>query len=77
MANHVEHLFAGYPAILSAKDVAEVLGLNNKTVYEYLQSGTLPGYHIGTKWVIIRDEVVDFISRASNITDRPAVSVGP
>jgi len=70
MANHVEHLFADYPAILSAKDIAEVLGLNNKTVYEYLQAGTLPGYHIGTKWVLIRDEVVEFIARSSNVADR-------
>jgi len=75
MANHVEHLFADYPAILSAKDIAEVLGLNNKTVYEYLQAGTLPGYHIGTKWVIIRDEVVEFISRASNVADPQAAPV--
>ena len=77
MPNHVEHLFAGYPAILSAKDIAEVLGLNNKTVYEYLQAGTLPGYHIDTKWVIIRDEVVEFISHSSNHADRPSAPVSP
>ncbi|WP_279365736.1 helix-turn-helix domain-containing protein [Microbacterium testaceum] len=70
MPNHLEHLFAGYPPILSAKDLAEVLGLNSKTVYEYLQSGELPAYHVGSKWVIVRDEVIEHISRTSNVTER-------
>jgi len=72
MINHLEQLFAGYPPVLSAKDVAEVLGLNSKTVYEYLQSGELPAYHIGSKWVIVRDEVVEHISSTANTpTHRP------
>lgn len=75
MPKHLEHLFAGYPPILSAKDVAEVLGLNSKTVYEYLQSGELPAYHIGSKWVIVRDEVVEYISSTSNVTDRTTSEV--
>ncbi len=70
MANHLEHLFAGYPPILSAKDLAEVLGLNSKTVYEYLQTGELPAYHIGSKWVIVRDEIVEHISSTANTDSR-------
>ncbi|GEB45717.1 hypothetical protein MTE01_16620 [Microbacterium testaceum] len=70
MHSHLEHLFAEYPPILSARDLADVLGLNSKTVYEYLQSGELPAYHIGSKWVIVRDEVVEHIARSSNVAER-------
>jgi excisionase family DNA binding protein len=70
MQNHLAQLFAGYPPILSAKDVAEVLGLNSKTVYEYLQSGEIPAYHIGSKWVIVRDEIVEYISSTANTPTR-------
>lgn len=66
MTSYVEQLFAKYPPILSAKDVADALQLNNKTVYDYLQSGELPAYQVGTRWVIVRDEVVASIERRSN-----------
>lgn len=66
MSQYLDKLFEGYPPILSVKDLAEILGLNTKTVYEYLQNGALPAYHIGTKWVIVRDEVISFMRDAAN-----------
>ncbi len=66
MTSYVQSLFAKYPPILSAKDVADALQLNSKTVYDYLQSGELPAYQVGTRWVIVRDEVVASIERRSN-----------
>ncbi len=66
MSQYLDNLFEGYSPILSVKDLSEILGLNTKTVYEYLQSGNLPAYHIGTKWVIVRDEVIAFMRDAAN-----------
>ncbi|WP_372379014.1 helix-turn-helix domain-containing protein [Curtobacterium luteum] len=66
MSTRLEQLFDGYPPILSARELAEILGLNNKTVYEYLQNGDLPAYHIGSKWIIVRDEVLEHIQSTSN-----------
>lgn len=66
MSKHLDDLFEGYPTILSVRDLSQILGLNVKTVYEYLQNGSLPAYHIGTKWVIVRDEVVAFMHNAAN-----------
>lgn len=65
MTHHLDALFADYPTHLSVTQLSEVLGVTVKTAYDYLQSGDVPAYRVGTKWVILRDEVHDFIARSS------------
>lgn len=65
MTNHLDDLFAPYPVHLSVSNLASVLGVTQKTAYDYLQAGELPAYRIGTRWLILRDEVKDFIAQSS------------
>lgn len=66
MTDHLNSLFADYPPILSVSDLSKILGVNSKTVYDYLQNGDIPAYRIGTKWLILRDEVQDSLKKSSN-----------
>lgn len=66
MTNRLDDLFAPYPVHLSVSNLASVLGVTQKTAYDYLQAGELPAYRIGTRWLILRDEVKDFIEQSSH-----------
>jgi excisionase family DNA binding protein len=75
MSRHLDDLFAALPTHLSVVQLSSVLGVTKKTAYEYLQVGDVPAYRIGTKWVILRDEVRDFMLASS--TTPPRTKVGP
>lgn len=68
MSKNLDKLFAPYPIHLSVAKLAEVLGVTQKTAYEYVQAGDLPAYRIGTRWLILRDEVKDFLEASSRFT---------
>ena len=47
---------------LTPEEVANVLKLTVRTVYEYLRSGKLPGRKVGgTSWRILESDLEDFI----------------
>jgi len=70
VSRHLDELFSAYPVHLSVSNLAEVLGVTQKTAYEYLQAGELPAYRIGTRWLILRDEVKEFVEMSSHHTER-------
>lgn len=47
--------------ILTASDVAEILGMTKETVYHLLEKGEIPGRKIGGQWRIAEDELWDYI----------------
>jgi excisionase family DNA binding protein len=65
MTRQLDDLFSSYPVHLSVSNLAAVLGVTQKTAYEYLQAGDVPSYRIGTRWLILRDEVKEFIELSS------------
>jgi excisionase family DNA binding protein len=67
--SHLDNLFADLPAILNVSQTAKVLGIQRSTVYKWLNEGVLPGYKVGSAWVILRDEVRDTIRSGRNLTD--------
>ena len=76
MTQYLEVLFSAYPIHLSVTNLAEVLGVTQKTAYDYLQSGEIPAYRIGSRWVILRDEVRDFLAESSIFTPKQSVKDG-
>jgi excisionase family DNA binding protein len=74
MSRHLDELFDQFPTHLSVTHLSTILGVTKKTAYDYLQSGEVPAYRIGTKWVILRDEVRDFVlaSAIGHIPSSPA-----
>ena len=51
----------GLDPMLSVKEVADFLELNEKTVYAALTAGEIPGRKIGKRWVICRDALLDWL----------------
>lgn len=43
--------------IMTIREVAEYLRLNEKTAYRYAAEGTIPGFKIGGAWRFRRDEI--------------------
>lgn len=74
MSRYLDELFSAYPVHLSVSNLAEVLGVTQKTAYEYLQSGDVPAYQIGTRWLILRDEVKGFVEMSSSGTRRDRIT---
>lgn len=46
---------------MSSKDAADYLGVSNRTLYKFVNSGQLPGYQFGRVFRFRRDELDAFI----------------
>jgi excisionase family DNA binding protein len=64
--SRLDELFNRYPEHLSVPELAEVLGVKRTTVYRWLQAGIIPAYKVGGAWVILRDEVRDWVRSGRN-----------
>jgi len=62
----LDALFEGRGPTLEVAEVAELLGLTRQSVYKWLADGTIPGYKIGTVWVVLRDGLKDEMRRGFN-----------
>jgi len=53
----------GYPPILDAAQVAELLGMNVQMVRRYAREGRLPAYKLpgGRTFKFFRDEIYEFV----------------
>ena len=51
--------------LLTTQEVADYLGLTQRTIYTYIQSGSLRAIKIGREWRIKESELEAFISRGS------------
>lgn len=61
MSDNVDELFAAYPRHLTVPELAELLGIHRQTAYRWLQDGKIPGYYRNDTWVILRDDVRDWL----------------
>ena len=52
---------------LTVAEVAEVLGVSEKTVRNYINHGMLKAYKLGTGWKMEMVDVEAFIQKQSNI----------
>ncbi|NMR32477.1 helix-turn-helix domain-containing protein [Arthrobacter sp. SF27] len=73
--SRIDELFEGLPTHLTVDQLAAILGNNRVTVYRWLQSGELPGIKLGKTWIILRDEVRDYLMSKHNQT-RPSGTAG-
>jgi excisionase family DNA binding protein len=68
--SHLDDLFAPYSANMTVAQLGEVLGIGRATTYKWLNAGEIPAYRVGGSWVILRDEVKEFIAAGRNIAER-------
>ena len=51
-----------YPAVITASEVMDILGIGKNLVYEMLNSGELPGVRIGKSWRITKKSLLNFLN---------------
>lgn len=66
MSDALDALFEGRPATLDVPEVAALLGLTKQSVYNWLRDGVIPGYKLGSVWVILRDDLKETVRQGTN-----------
>jgi excisionase family DNA binding protein len=49
--------------ILTIREVAELLKINEKTAYKLVSVGKIPGFKVGGSWRFERQEIANWIKR--------------
>lgn len=57
----MEEIFKNYPDVVSVPQVSKMLNLSIPVVYRLLQSGELRAKKVGTKYVIAKKSVIEFL----------------
>lgn len=55
--------------ILTIKDVADYLKVNERTIYRLAASGELPGFKVGNSWRFKQSELEQYIAAQHNRTN--------
>ncbi len=58
--------FKELPHVLSAGDLAEVLGVSTATAYNLLHRKDFPTLHVGTRLMVTRDNLLAWMARNTN-----------
>ena len=64
--SRLDEAFEGLPLRLSVEQVAEMLGIDVQTAYRWLADGRVPAYKVARSWVILRDEIKDWLESNTN-----------
>lgn len=56
-------MLTDYPDIMTIREAMEVLGISRNTIYEYIRSGTIPAFKLGTKiWRIKKSDLITYVN---------------
>ena len=68
MSKALDSLFESLPARLTVDQLTGVLGLSDRSVaYRWLREGRIPAIKLGGTWMILRDDVRDFLEANYNV----------
>jgi len=70
VTGELDGLFEGRKEVLTAPEVAELLGMTKQGIYHWLRDGVIPGYKVGTTWFILRDELKSTLRAGANAPRR-------
>lgn len=51
------------PAVLTLREVAELLRIAEKTAYTLAAEGTIPGFKVGGQWRFMRADLLAWVER--------------
>ncbi len=57
----MNELFKDYPDVVNVQQVSEMLHVSAPLVYKLLQDGTIPAKKVGTKYIITKKCVIEFL----------------
>ena len=53
------------PDVIYAEELAKVLRCNIKTVYSYLQNGTISSFRLGRRYYVSKEALIQYIKKHS------------
>lgn len=56
--------------LLDIKQVQEILGLSERTIFRLISSGELVGFKVGRQWRFEESDITDFIARRRQEAER-------
>jgi excisionase family DNA binding protein len=60
------YFFVMIDPVLTIKDVADYLKVNERTIYRLAASGALPGFKVGNSWRFKQNELEQYIAQHHN-----------
>lgn len=69
MPDAIDNLLAELPDVLGPSGVSKALGVTTRTVYSWLNGGTIRGYQLGSTWFILKDDLVEHLRAGANRKD--------
>jgi excisionase family DNA binding protein len=54
-------LLDNYKDVLTTKELYEILPIGKNNVYKLLRDGTIKSVHVGSKYIIPKQNVIDFL----------------
>lgn len=75
MTSRLDELFGDLPKKLDVPQVADLLGMTKKGVYQWIHQGVIPAYKLGATWIILRDELRDAVASGSNLAHKLPASL--
>lgn len=65
--SRIDDLLEQYPPFMSAREVAQLLGVTERTVLRWLNDSDLPGIRYPRRgWTVVRDELRDWLKQHHN-----------
>jgi len=54
--------------ILNVKEIAEFMGMHERTIYRLVNKGKMPGFKLGGKWVFDSNKIDTWITQETDKT---------
>ena len=68
VSDALDRLFEGLPERLTVDQLAQVLGLGDRTItYRWLRDGIVPAIKLGKTWLILRDDIKEHLRSQYNV----------
>jgi excisionase family DNA binding protein len=61
-------VLSDYADELTYQDLMKLLGKSKRTIYSWLNTGDIPGYHVGSRWIIHKEQLRQKLRATSNQT---------
>jgi len=55
--------------MITISELAELLGVTDRTVYQWANNGEIPAYKVGNSWRFVEEEVAEWLKKKRNIPD--------
>lgn len=58
-------MFDEYDDLLTVREACDILKIGRNSLYKLLSSGKIKAYRNGNRWYILKENVIDYMRKAS------------